>query len=74
MRALRWYRKGDVRVETCYQKGDNLSIPGVYVGMCNSLSFGAAMNKGLGLTFKMGQPHMQHYMEPLLEKIQDDEI
>jgi threonine dehydrogenase-like Zn-dependent dehydrogenase len=33
---------------------------------------GAAMNKGL--TFKMGQTHVQRYTKPLLEKIQNGEI
>ena len=30
------------------------------------------MNKGL--TLKTGQTHVQHYMQPLLERIQKDEI
>ena len=33
---------------------------------------GAAFNKGL--TFKMGQTHMQHYLRPLLERVQKKEI
>lgn len=54
------------------RKGGTLSIPGAYAGMVNGIPFGAAMNKGL--TFKMGQTHVQHYMPPLLKKIKDGEI
>jgi threonine dehydrogenase-like Zn-dependent dehydrogenase len=53
----------------CCRKGGTLSIPGVYVGFPDKIPFGAAMNKGL--TFKMGQTHMQKYMKPLLKKIED---
>ena len=55
----------------CCRKGGTVSIPGVYISNL-SLPMGAAMNKGL--TFKMGQTHMQRYMEPLLKKIQDGSI
>ncbi len=58
-------------IQSC-KKGGNVSIPGVYIGPVNFLPWGAAMNKGL--TFRMGQTHMQHYMEPLLEKIEAGEI
>ncbi len=33
---------------------------------------GGALNDGL--QFKMGQTHMQRYLEPLLKKVQDGEI
>jgi threonine dehydrogenase-like Zn-dependent dehydrogenase len=56
----------------CCRKGGTVSIPGVYVGFPDKIPFGAALNKGL--TFKMGQTHVQRYTEPLLEKIQDGEI
>ena len=56
----------------CCRKGGTVSIPGVYVGFPDKIPFGAAMNKGL--TFKMGQTHVQRYTEPLLEKIQNGEI
>jgi threonine dehydrogenase-like Zn-dependent dehydrogenase len=36
------------------------------------MPLGAAMNKGL--TFKMGQTHVQRYTKPLLEKIRSGEI
>jgi threonine dehydrogenase-like Zn-dependent dehydrogenase len=52
----------------CCRKGGTVSIPGVYIGFPDKLPIGAAMNKGL--TFKMGQTHVQRYTKPLLEKIQ----
>lgn len=52
----------------CCRKGGTISIPGVYVGMADKLPIGAAMNKGL--TFKMGQTHVQAYTKPLLAKIE----
>ncbi|MBU4530915.1 MAG: glutathione-dependent formaldehyde dehydrogenase [Desulfomicrobium sp.] len=54
------------------RKGGTLSIPGVYVSMGDKIPIGAAMNKGL--TFKMGQTHVQAYTKPLLEKIEAGEI
>lgn len=56
----------------CCRKGGTISIPGVYIGFLDKIPFGAAMNKGL--TFKMGQTHMQRYMRPLLERIEKGEI
>lgn len=56
----------------CCRKGGTVSIPGVYVGLLDQLPMGAAMNKGL--TLKMGQTHVQRYLEPLLEKIEEDQI
>ena len=52
----------------CCRKGGTVSVPGAYVGLVDKLPFGAAMNKGL--TFKMGQTHMQRYLRPLLELIE----
>ena len=54
------------------RKGGTISIPGVYVGMGDKIPIGAAMNKGL--TFKMGQTHVQKYTKPLLEKIEAGKI
>jgi threonine dehydrogenase-like Zn-dependent dehydrogenase len=54
------------------RKGGVVSIPGVYGGMLDKLPFGAAFGKGL--IFKMGQTHMQRYMQPLLRRIQEGEI
>ncbi len=53
------------------RKGGTISVPGVYAQTL-TLPFGAAMNKGL--TFRMGQTHVQRYLEPLLKKIQDGDI
>jgi threonine dehydrogenase-like Zn-dependent dehydrogenase len=54
------------------RKGGTLSIAGVYSGFTDKIPFGALMNKAL--TVKTGQTHVQHYMRPLLEKIQNGEI
>lgn len=56
----------------CCRKGGTLSIPGVYIDKLDKIPFGAAMNKGL--TFKMGQTHVQRYLSLLLDKIQEGEI
>ncbi len=56
----------------CCRKGGTISVPGVYVGMLDNIPFGAAMNKGI--TFKMGQTHVQRYLQPLLNKIEAGEI
>ena len=56
----------------CCRKGGNLSVPGVYTGFLNMFPMGPAMNKGL--TWKMGQTHMQKYMPSLLEKIESGDI
>lgn len=56
----------------CTRKAGTVSIPGVYAGFLDKMPFGAAMNKGL--TFKMGQTHMQKYMRPLLKLIEDGTI
>ncbi len=57
---------------TCCRKQGTISVPGVYVGMIDKFPFGPAMNKGL--TIKMGQTHVQRYLQPLLEKIEKGEI
>ncbi|MBO2546035.1 zinc-dependent alcohol dehydrogenase [Salegentibacter agarivorans] len=51
------------------KKAGTVSIPGVYIGMVNEIPFGAAMNKAL--TFKMGQTHVQRYLKPLLDKVDE---
>lgn len=56
----------------CCRKGGTVSIPGVYVGLLDHMPMGAAMNKGL--TLKMGQTHVQRYLEPLLETIESGQI
>ncbi|MEM5297152.1 zinc-dependent alcohol dehydrogenase [Burkholderia sp. JPY481] len=49
-----------------------LSIPGVYGGLIDKIPFGAAMNKGL--TFRMGQTHVNRWTDDLLKRIQDGHI
>lgn len=58
-------------IQAC-RKGGTISIPGVYGGFINKFPMGAAFGKGL--TFKMGQTHMQKYMGPLLERIERGEV
>jgi threonine dehydrogenase-like Zn-dependent dehydrogenase len=49
-----------------------LSIPGIYGGMLDKIPFGAAMNKGL--TFRMGQTHVNRWADDLLGFIQEGRI
>jgi threonine dehydrogenase-like Zn-dependent dehydrogenase len=58
-------------MQTC-RKGGTISIPGVYGGFIDKVPFGAAFNKGL--TIKMGQTHVQNYMQPLLKQVEQGEI
>lgn len=54
------------------RKGGKLSVPGVYGGFVDKMPMGAFVNKGL--TMKSGQTHVQRYLRPLLERIQNGEI
>ena len=56
----------------CCRKGGTVSVPGVYVGFLDKIPFGAFMNKGL--TMKSGQTHVQRYLRPLLNKIEEGAI
>ncbi|WP_137287315.1 zinc-dependent alcohol dehydrogenase [Halorussus salinisoli] len=56
----------------CCRKGGTLSVPGVYLGHVDDLPFGSLMNKAL--TVKTGQTHVQRYLDPLLERIEDGDI
>ena len=49
-----------------------LSIPGVYSGLIDKIPFGVAMNKGL--TFRMGQTHVNRWTDDLLRRIQEGQI
>ncbi|WP_175945720.1 zinc-dependent alcohol dehydrogenase [Caballeronia sp. BCC1704] len=49
-----------------------LSVPGVYGGLIDKIPFGAAMNKGL--TWRMGQTHVNRWTDDLLKRIQDGQI
>jgi len=54
------------------RKGGTVSIPGVYGAFLDKFPLGAAFAKGL--TFKMGQTHVHKYMQPLLDKIEEEAI
>ncbi len=56
----------------CCRKGGTISVPGAYAGFPDKIPFGAFMNKGL--TMKSGQTHMQKYMKPLLDLIEEGMI
>ncbi len=58
-------------IQAC-RKGGIVSVPGVYGGFIDKMPMGAAFNKGL--TFKMGQTHVQRYLRLLLERIEHGEI
>ena len=49
------------------RRGGIVSVPGVYAGFIHGFLFGDAFDKGL--TFKMGQTHVQRFLPELLEKI-----
>jgi threonine dehydrogenase-like Zn-dependent dehydrogenase len=49
-----------------------LSIPGVYGGVLDKFNFGMAMNKGL--TFRMGQTHVNRWTPDLLRLIEEGKI
>lgn len=52
--------------------GGLISIPGVHGGLSDKIPMGAAMNKGL--TFRMGQTHVQRWTADLLRRIEEDQI
>jgi threonine dehydrogenase-like Zn-dependent dehydrogenase len=58
-------------LQSC-RKGGTVSIPGVYAGVIDKTPIGAAFNKGL--TLRMGQTHVQRYMQPLLQHIEAGRI
>ncbi len=49
-----------------------LSIPGVYGGLVDKFPMGPAMNKGL--TFRMGQTHVNRWTGDLLRRIEEGQI
>ena len=53
-------------------KGGTVVVPGVFGGLIDKVPMGAAFNKGL--TFKMGQTHVQAYLKPLMEMIEAGEV
>lgn len=54
------------------RSGGVVSAIGVYGGFMDKFPSGAWMNRSL--TLKTGQCHVQHYMEPLLEHIENGDI
>ena len=54
------------------RKGGTVSIPGVYGGVSDKIPLGSLMNKAL--TVKTGQTHVQHYLRPLLDRIERGQI
>jgi threonine dehydrogenase-like Zn-dependent dehydrogenase len=54
------------------RNGGTLSVPGVYGGVIDKVPFGAIVNKAI--TVKTGQTHVQRYMRPLLERIENGDI
>jgi threonine dehydrogenase-like Zn-dependent dehydrogenase len=57
---------------TACRNGGTVSVPGVYGGVVDKIPFGAIVNKAL--TIKSGQTHVQHYMKPLLARIEAGEL
>jgi len=49
------------------RRGGTVSVPGVYAGFIHGFLFGDAFDKGI--SFKMGQTHVQRFMPELLEFI-----
>jgi threonine dehydrogenase-like Zn-dependent dehydrogenase len=56
---------------TC-RNGGTVSVVGVYGGFIDKFPMGAVMNRSL--TIKSGQCHVQRYLRPLLERVQDGDI
>ena len=54
------------------RNGGTVSVIGVYGGYIDRFPMGAVMNRSL--TIKSGQCHVQRYMQPLLEHIQNGDI
>lgn len=58
-------------VQAC-RKGGTVSMPGVYGSVIDKFNMGSAFAKGL--TFKMGQTHVQRYLGKLLDEIKNDRV
>lgn len=54
------------------RRGGTISVPGVYAGFIHGFLFGDAFEKGL--SFKMGQTHVQRFMPELLERIVNGDL
>jgi threonine dehydrogenase-like Zn-dependent dehydrogenase len=58
-------------IMTC-RNGGVVSVIGVYGGFIDKFPMGSVVNRGL--TIRAGQCHVQHYIRPLLERIERGEI
>jgi threonine dehydrogenase-like Zn-dependent dehydrogenase len=56
----------------CCRNFGTVSIVGVYGGMLDNIPMGSAINRGL--TFRMAQTPVQHYLPKLMERIEKGEI
>jgi threonine dehydrogenase-like Zn-dependent dehydrogenase len=56
----------------CCKNGGVVSVIGVYGGLIDKFPMGAVVNRGL--TIRAGQCHVQRYMKPLLERIENGEL
>ena len=56
----------------CCRNGGTVSVIGVYGGFIDKFPMGSVMNRGL--TIKAGQCHVQRYLRPLLELIEQGKI
>jgi threonine dehydrogenase-like Zn-dependent dehydrogenase len=56
----------------CCRNGGTVSIIGVYGGFVDKFPLGSLMNRGL--TIRAGQAHVQKYMRPLLQRIENGDI
>ena len=54
------------------RNGGTVSVIGVYGGFIDKFPMGSFMNRSL--TMRTGQCHVQRYMKPLLQRIENDEI
>jgi threonine dehydrogenase-like Zn-dependent dehydrogenase len=58
-------------ISTC-RSGGTISVIGAYGGLVDKFPMGTVMNRSL--TIRAGQCHVQRYMQPLLERIQNGDI
>jgi len=56
----------------CCRNGGTVSVIGVYGGFMDKFPIGSLMNRSI--TIKTGQAHVQRYMRPLLERIENGDI
>jgi threonine dehydrogenase-like Zn-dependent dehydrogenase len=56
----------------CCRNGGIISVIGVYGGVIDKFPMGSVMNRSL--TIKTGQAHVQRYMRPLLQMIENGDI